>query len=193
MHYLKESDCQLADFQNLVNDTLPKSAVPYAAEVVQDVPVYDMATLSNVMQSQSDKSLLQAEWVDVLLNRSGVVVLRKTYTYIDVIDEASEAFIELIRNEKEKNTSNADHFAAPGSNDRLWNSLQKLAAANPKLYTRYFSNPNIDAICESWLGPYYQMTSQINLVYPGGQAQQPHRDYHLGFQLRYRAQSLIVI
>jgi ectoine hydroxylase-related dioxygenase (phytanoyl-CoA dioxygenase family) len=26
------------------------------------------------------------------------------------------------------------------------------------------------------------MTSQVNLVHPGGEAQRPHRDYHLGFQ-----------
>ena len=26
------------------------------------------------------------------------------------------------------------------------------------------------------------MTAQINLVHPGGSAQQAHRDYHLGFQ-----------
>jgi len=34
----------------------------------------------------------------------------------------------------------------------------------------------------AWLGPNYQMTAQLNVVYPGGQAQQAHRDYHLGFQ-----------
>ena len=30
-------------------------------------------------------------------------------------------------------------------------------------------------------GPAYQVTSQVNVVRPGGQAQEPHRDYHLGF------------
>ena len=34
---------------------------------------------------------------------------------------------------------------------------------------------------EAWLGPAYQMTAQINRVNPGGAAQNPHRDYHLGF------------
>ena len=33
----------------------------------------------------------------------------------------------------------------------------------------------------AWLGPGYQMTSQVNVVRPGGIAQDPHRDYHLGF------------
>jgi ectoine hydroxylase-related dioxygenase (phytanoyl-CoA dioxygenase family) len=33
----------------------------------------------------------------------------------------------------------------------------------------------------AWLGPGYQVTSQVNNVRPGGAAQMPHRDYHLGF------------
>ncbi|MEP7024682.1 MAG: phytanoyl-CoA dioxygenase family protein, partial [Actinomycetota bacterium] len=33
-----------------------------------------------------------------------------------------------------------------------------------------------------WLGPGYQVTSQVNVVNPGGAAQTAHRDYHLGFQ-----------
>lgn len=182
MNYYKESDCKLSEFQVLVGDTLSKSSVPYASEVVDNVPIYDMQSLSTVMDNPTDRQHLQAEWADVLLNRSGVVALQKTYTDTTIIDEASRLFIDLINEEKENKPSDADHFAAAGSNDRLWNSLQKMAGANPDLYTRYFANPNIDAVCESWLGPCYQMTAQINLVYPGGQAQRPHRDYHMGFQ-----------
>ena len=182
MNYYKESDCKLSEFQVLVGDTLSKSSVPYASEVVDNVPIYDMQSLSTVMDNLTDRQHLQAEWADVLLNRSGVVALQKTYTDTTIIDEASRLFLDLINEEKENKPSDADHFAAAGSNDRLWNSLQKMAGANPDLYTRYFANPNIDAVCESWLGPCYQMTAQINLVYPGGQAQRPHRDYHMGFQ-----------
>ena len=36
-------------------------------------------------------------------------------------------------------------------------------------------------MCQAWLGPRYQVTSQVNVVNPGGKAQVPHRDYHLGF------------
>jgi ectoine hydroxylase-related dioxygenase (phytanoyl-CoA dioxygenase family) len=37
-------------------------------------------------------------------------------------------------------------------------------------------------MCEAWLGPGYRITSQVNVVKPGGAAQVSHRDYHLGFQ-----------
>ena len=39
----------------------------------------------------------------------------------------------------------------------------------------------IALVSRAWLGPGYQVTSQVNVVRPGGQAQDPHRDYHLGF------------
>jgi ectoine hydroxylase-related dioxygenase (phytanoyl-CoA dioxygenase family) len=42
-------------------------------------------------------------------------------------------------------------------------------------------------VSEAWLGPGYQVTSQINVVNPGGAAQSPHRDYHLGFLGREQA------
>ena len=34
----------------------------------------------------------------------------------------------------------------------------------------------------AWLGTGYQVTSQVNCVNPGGEAQSAHRDYHMGFQ-----------
>ena len=38
-----------------------------------------------------------------------------------------------------------------------------------------------------YLGPGYQVTAQVNRVNPGGAAQNPHRDYHLGFMTRENA------
>ena len=74
-----------------------------------------------------------------------------------------------------------DHFAAPGANDRVWNARSKLALADPAAFIGYYANDVIATVASAWLGPAYQITSQINLVNPGGQAQSPHRDYHLGF------------
>jgi len=88
----------------------------------------------------------------------------------------------VIASEKLANGGGADHFAAAGNNDRIWNSLQKLCLHDPAAFASYFGNVAIDAVCEAWLGPNYQMTAQVNLVRPGGGAQMAHRDYHLGFQ-----------
>ena len=89
---------------------------------------------------------------------------------------------DIIAQEKAQTGGGGDHFAASGANDRIWNSLQKLCEAAPEVFLRYFANSTIAAVCEAWLGPNYQMTAQVNLVHPGGAAQQAHRDYHLGFQ-----------
>ena len=45
-------------------------------------------------------------------------------------------------------------------------------------------------VSRAWLGPGYQVTSQVNVVRPGGQAQDPHRDYHLGFLDERRRRAL---
>lgn len=182
MIYLQESDCRIDDFEALISETLLKDEVTFATEVVNNVPVYTMPDLQATLNHPIERKKLLSEWANVLLNSSGVVVLKKTYEDTSVIDKASALFLNLIEEEKAQSGAKADHFAAKGSNDRLWNSLQKLAKADPALFVDYHANPNIDAVCESWLGPGYQVTAQINLVHPGGKAQQPHRDYHMGFQ-----------
>ena len=52
---------------------------------------------------------------------------------------------------------------------------------NPAVFVDYYANPVIATIATAWLGPNYQVTSQVNVVNPGGKAQSGHRDYHLGF------------
>ena len=61
-------------------------------------------------------------------------------------------------------------------------SLEKHCLADPANFARYYANPFLALVSQAWLGPYYQMTAQLNVVNPGGAAQSPHRDYHLGFQ-----------
>ena len=75
-----------------------------------------------------------------------------------------------------------DHFAKPGANDRVWNALEKLAVATPDAFVAYYANDVMALVCWPGSGPAYQVTSQVNVVNPGGAAQTVHRDYHLGFQ-----------
>ena len=51
----------------------------------------------------------------------------------------------------------------------------------PEAFVDYYANDVIALASSAWLGPGYQVTSQVNVVRPGGKAQEPHRDYHLGF------------
>ena len=99
----------------------------------------------------------------------------------DIVDRASEAFFDIIAAQHAAGTAAGDHFGKPGANDRIWNAAQKLALHAPQVFAEYYANDALAVICQAWLGPRYQVTSQVNVVNPGGKAQVPHRDYHLGF------------
>lgn len=174
--------CDLSDFAALTQQEIDQDEVPQATATPKNVPVYNMTTLRPKLTAAATRRALMAEWAKTLKSGAGVFVLRSAYEDTQVIDAATSIFNRIIATEKERNGAGADHFAAAGSNDRIWNSLQKLCEADPEVFLRYHGNACIDAACEAWLGPNYQMTAQVNLVHPGGQAQQAHRDYHLGFQ-----------
>lgn len=180
--YYDADACQLSDLVALTEQNVAAADLPHASDVVHKVPVYDMAQLNGLLNSPENRRALMAEWAHVLARGAGVFVLQRAYARTDAIDAATGIYETIIAREKAASGSAADHFAAAGNNDRIWNALQKLCAAAPSVFIDYFANPAIAAACEAWLGPNYQMTAQINTVHPGGKSQQAHRDYHLGFQ-----------
>lgn len=180
--YYHADACALSDFSALTAQSVNRDDIPHAADASKNIPVYDMAALAGMLDHAEERRMLMAEWARILQQGAGVFVLRKAYADTSGIDAATETFNRIIADEKARKGAGADHFAAAGSNDRIWNSLQKLCEADPETFIRYHANPAVDAACEAWLGPNYQMTAQVNLVHPGGEAQQAHRDYHLGFQ-----------
>lgn len=180
MSYYDPEACDLAEFEALISRAT--GDVPQAATVENNVPIYDMAALRPSLENASARRALLGEWAQVLLSGAGVVALKGAYSDTAVLDEATGVYEAIIAEERAASGGKADHFAASGANDRIWNSLQKLCERDPGVFLRYFANTSVAAVCEAWLGPNYQMTAQVNLVHPGGAAQQAHRDYHLGFQ-----------
>jgi ectoine hydroxylase-related dioxygenase (phytanoyl-CoA dioxygenase family) len=179
MHaYLSPQDCDLEQFAKQVDRQLTIQNVPQAHDIQNNVPIYDISQLDMTGNTQT----LRAEWADVLRNTAGVLVLKNAYADTNYIDTATTIYDKIIADEKVATSDKADHFAGSGANDRIWNSAQKLCQHDPLVFAQYFGNIAIDTACQAWLGPNYQMTAQINLVRPGGAAQSPHRDYHLGFQ-----------
>lgn len=176
MAYFSETNCDLAVFRGLVEQTVSLDALQFTQDVQKNVPVYDVAALD----LHADRRAIMAEWAHVLHASAGVLVLKGAYVDTAPVDEATAVFNQIIADERGQ--GGADHFAAAGANDRVWNASQKLCLAAPDVFARYFANPAIAAVCEAWLGPNYQMTAQVNQVRPGGAAQEAHRDYHLGFQ-----------
>ena len=180
--YYDAEKCDLGDFISLVDHDLIPAEVPHAIAVEKKIPIYEAPALADHLAEPASRKALMAEWAFLLQKACGVFVLKQAQQDHGAIDAATAVYERVIAEEKAAGGKEADHFAAAGSNDRLWNSLQKLCMAAPEVFIRYFAAPAIDAAAEAWLGPNYQMTAQINLVHPGGKAQQAHRDYHLGFQ-----------
>jgi ectoine hydroxylase-related dioxygenase (phytanoyl-CoA dioxygenase family) len=180
--YFDQDSGTLAELEALTARRLDAAAVPRACEVQKNVPLYDMGALRGALFEAGARRDLMAEWAWVLGQGPGVLVLKRAYADTAPIDRATAVYEAVIAREKAAGGGGADHFAAAGANDRVWNSLQKLCLEDPEGFALYFGNPVIDAVCEAWLGPFHQMTAQVNLVRPGGKAQSAHRDYHLGFQ-----------
>lgn len=180
--YFDHESCDLDEFKVLTSQQLEAGHVPLASAIERNVPLYDMNDLRSMLDDPDALRTIMAEWGDVLRNTSGVIVLKHAFSDVSVIDRATGVFNALIDEERNGSEGKGDHFATSGANDRVWNALQKHGLRDPEGFALYYGNPVIAAVCEAWLGPHYQMTAQVNQVRPGGNAQQAHRDYHLGFQ-----------
>jgi ectoine hydroxylase-related dioxygenase (phytanoyl-CoA dioxygenase family) len=180
-------DCRLADLVDLVNTKTLLSDYPQASGVEQDVLVYDGARLRRELADPEGRRRIQDEWVRALQDGPGIVMLITAFGDVSVVDAATLQFEAIIAGQRAAGGAAGDHFAAAGQNDRIWNALEKLALRAPEVFAAYYANDLLAAVCQAWLGPGYQVTSQVNVVNPGGAAQSPHRDYHLGFTTGERA------
>jgi ectoine hydroxylase-related dioxygenase (phytanoyl-CoA dioxygenase family) len=180
--FLRVEDCDVADLAALCDVPTNPADYPLAARAEKGVLIYDCPALLSRCADPAFADRLMAEWAEALANGPGVVVLAGAEPDHAMLDRASDLFRALIDRQNREGTGGGDHFAKPGANDRLWNSLEKHCLADPENFARYYANPFLALVSQAWLGPYYQMTAQLNVVNPGGAAQSPHRDYHLGFQ-----------
>ena len=178
---LTPADVHLEDFVAVVEQTTDLAAYPHADRVESNVLVYESERLRAAIATEGGRDDVSAELVRGFTDGPGVVVFEGAFPDHAVIDRVTEVFDEIIAEEAAAGGAAGDHFAVPGANSRVWNALEKLAVRAPEAFVDYYSNDVIALASSAWLGPGYQVTSQVNVVRPGGQAQDPHRDYHLGF------------
>ena len=178
--WLSPAHCSMDDFRALVGQQTDLADYPHADAVERNVLIYG-EKLRDAAGTPDGRTAAQTELIRALTDGPGIVVFKQAFGDLSVVDRATEAFLAQIAAEKAAGTAAGDHFAKPGANDRVWGALDKLALAAPAVFADYYANDVIALISEAWLGPDYQVTSQVNVVNPGGQAQTAHRDYHLGF------------
>ena len=180
--FFTEAMCDIDDFRALIDRTVDPLAYPFAADVVSNTLVYDGDAVRKASGHPETRRELMAEWAEALADGPGVIVIRAAFPDTGPIDAANRHFWAMIEAQRRDSSHHGDHFAKPGANDRVWNALEKLCLANSATFAAYYGNTVIALASEAWLGPHYQITSQLNVVNPGGEAQVPHRDYHMGFQ-----------
>ena len=180
--FLAASDCRLADLIDVVSDKTDLAEYPHASTIEQNVLIYEGARLRHELARAGARVRVQAELARALHDGPGIVVLSGAFADLFVVDRATRQFEAIIAAQRAAGGAPGDHFAAAGQNDRIWNALEKLALRAPEVFAAYYANDLLATACRAWLGPGYQVTSQVNVVNPGGAAQTVHRDYHLGFQ-----------
>jgi ectoine hydroxylase-related dioxygenase (phytanoyl-CoA dioxygenase family) len=185
--WLSQTDCRLDDFIAVVSQQTDLGEYPQAAEVVDEILVYRADELAGMAADADRRREVQAELARALTAGPGIVVFKAAFPDLAVVDRTTAAFHALIEEQRAAGSASGDHFAKPGANDRVWNALEKLAVREPDVFAEYYASDVLDLISVAWLGPGYQVTSQVNVVNPGGAAQTAHRDYHLGFMSEEQA------
>ncbi len=178
-YWFKKTDCNLDDFKtSMAEAKAADTGSDWTKDAIHGVPVYDCDDLRSRLVSDAGRESLKEDMARIFRTGAGIVILKKCFSDIGVVDEATEIFNQIMAEEKAAGAVHGDHF---GTNARIWNAAEKLCMRAPGTFVKYYSNEIVALVSEAWLGPNYQVTSQTNLVHPGGKGQTGHRDYHLGF------------
>jgi len=170
-----------ATFKAQVGQDTNPDTVPGASDIVKNIPIYDGDMVRAAAGDTAAKQALLLEWAAVFLTGPGVLVVKNALADHAVVDRATAVFEQIIESARGTGQGAGDHFAKPGANDRIWNAVEKHCLADPVNFADYYASDCLALAALAWLGPAYTVTAQVNRVIPGGSAQVPHRDYHLGF------------
>ena len=178
--FFKVKDVNPKEFEDIIKNKAKKEDFTLCDDLQKNVPIYHSKKIFSAKNKEDYKNELNY----IFEKGPGVVVFKQMYEDLSLIDKKNEIFYEIHKEDKELYPE-FSHFTGPNPNLRIWNTLEKAALKNSECFINYYKNPIIRLVSESWLGSFYQVTSQVNSVKPNGKAQSPHRDYHLGFQEDY--------
>ena len=121
---LRTADCDLDEFVRVVAQHTRLADFPLAADVVDNVLVYDAARLRDEVAGPAGDEAVAAELVRALTDGPGVVAIRGAFPDVAPVDRATAAFDAIIAEERADGGPVGDHFAKAGANDRVWNALE---------------------------------------------------------------------
>ena len=184
--WYREADCSVADFAASIEDGADPGSLQLACDVQRGIPIYDCAALRATLDDPVARPRLLGEWLGVLMDGAGVFALRGAFSGSAAIDEATAIFEAMIVEERERGIGGADHFAKPGANDGSGTRWRSSASGRPRSSraTRQCLSRCGRGVARAALSGH--VTDQCRST--RGQAQEAHRDYHLGFQTVEEAQ-----
>ncbi|MGL4405684.1 MAG: phytanoyl-CoA dioxygenase family protein, partial [Notoacmeibacter sp.] len=126
---------------------------PLASSVEKNILIYSGDSARRAAKNPVERQTLLAEWAAALLSGPGVIVIKNAVENHAAIDRATGIFESIIADQHKTGTGGGDHFAKPGANDRIWNSLQKHCLADAANFAEYYAAEPIIMASEAWLGP----------------------------------------
>ncbi len=141
--FLTEASGDIDTFRQLTARATTAEDVPLAADIQQNIPVYDGQFVNRSAEQTDKRRALLSEWTDVLAHGAGIIVIKDGLAKPDVIDRASQLFQTIIETEQAASGGGGDHFAKAGANDRVWNALEKHCLADPHNFAAYYASHGI--------------------------------------------------
>ena len=168
--WLADDDCDLDDFVALVErDDRPRRLPARRRASSTDVLVYDSDAAADGVAGPDGRARCRPSWSRALTDGPGIVVFAGAFPDTAVVDRATAAFDALIADAAGAPGGAAgDHFAKPG---RQRPGLERAGEAG-RCATRRRSPTTTPTTSSPWsrglARPGYQVTSQVNVVNPGG-------------------------
>lgn len=161
--YLTNDDISFDEFQQLIiGRKASASSYPLASSIAADlVPIYDCPSLRKqglLTSNWTDPANLplREEFISVLRSGPGVAIFKGAYDNLDELDESTKVLTELIEEQRAIDTKEREE------NYIVCDTGKKHVLKSPRAFVDYYKNDVVALVSGAWLGPWYQMTSQVS-------------------------------
>ena len=98
--FFKPRDIDIQSFTALCSQSTEPAAYPCAADVVENIVIYDGDIVRAALVGSDTEAVLKAEMVHCLKDGPGLFVVRRAYGDLSVIDKSTRVFQVMVTQEK---------------------------------------------------------------------------------------------
>ena len=126
---------KIAEFQQSIDDVVMLQDYPNAVAVEHNILIYSAGQLRS---GRLSKAAIQLEWAKCWRNGPGVLMIKGFFADTTCVDAMSQVFQKILDAQQHAAIGEGDHFAASGTNQRIWNALEKAAIVAPEVFADYY-------------------------------------------------------